>query len=179
MKIIETERLLLRPITEDDAELFFEYCRNEHIGLNAGWKPHATIEETIEVIRAFYLDKENAFGIELKETGRLVGSIGLMPDPKRQNDRTHMLGYTIAEEYWGKGYATEAAHALVEFGFNELSLDLISAYCYPFNERSKRVLEKCGFSYEGRLRKAEIRFDGEVIDHECYSKVCTDRNNGE
>jgi len=169
MKIIETERLILRPITEDDAAAFFEYYRNENVGLNAGWKPHDNLDETLEVIRAFYLDKENLFGLELREQGILIGSIGLIPDPKRQNEKTRMLGYTVAEEHWGRGYATEAADALIKYGFKELVLDLISAYCYPFNERSKRVIEKCGFNYEGRLRKVEKRFDGEIMDHECYS----------
>lgn len=169
MKIIETERLILRPITEDDAAAFFEYCRNENVGLNAGWKPHDNLDETLEVIRAFYLDKENLFGLELREQGILIGSIGLIPDPKRQNEKTRMLGYTVAEEHWGRGYATEAADALIKYAFKELALDLISAYCYPFNERSKRVIEKCGFNYEGRLRRVEKRFDGEIMDHECYS----------
>jgi len=169
MKTIETERLILRPITENDAEALFEYCRNENIGSNAGWKPHESIEETREIMKLVFLDKENVFGMELKETGQLFGSIGLIPDPKRQNDQTRMLGYAIGENYWGKGYATEAVKALIRFGFEKLGLSLISAYCYPFNERSKRVLKKCGFEYEGKLRLAEKRYDGKIIDNECYS----------
>ena len=169
MKTIETERLILRPITENDAEALFEYCRNENIGSNAGWKPHENIEETREIMKLVFLDKENVFGMELKETGQLFGSIGLIPDPKRQNNQTRMLGYAIGENYWGKGYATEAVKALIRFGFEKLGLSLISAYCYPFNERSKRVLNKCKFVYEGTLRLAEKCYDGEVIDNECYS----------
>jgi putative acetyltransferase len=55
-----------------------------------------------------------------------------------------MIGYAIGEDYWGKGFATEAVLAVLRFGFEELGLDLISAYCYPFNKRSQRVFEKCG-----------------------------------
>lgn len=169
MKSIETERLLLRPIIESDATDIFEYSRNGNVGINAGWKPHENIEETKEVMKIVFLNQEYVFGIVLKETGKMFGSIGLIPDPKRQNDKTRMIGYAIGEDYWGKGFATEAVFAVLRFGFKETGLDLVSAYCYPFNERSKRVIEKCGFQYEGCLRLAEERYDGIVIDNNCYS----------
>lgn len=171
MKSIETERLILRPVVESDAEAIYEYSRNKHVGINAGWKAHDSLEETREIMSAVFLNQENVFGILLKETGKLFGTIGLIPDPKRQNDRARMIGYAIGEDYWGKSYTTEAVRALLRFGFEELALDLISAYCYPFNERSKRVLEKNGFQYEGRLRLAETRYDGEVIDNDCYAII--------
>ncbi len=168
MNTIETERLILRPITEDDAEALFEYCRNEHVGPNAGWKPHESLEDTREIMKLIFLDKENVYGMVLKETGKLIGSIGLVADPKRQNDQTRMVGYAVDENYWNKGYATEALQALIRFGFEHLGLQLISAYCYPFNKSSKKVLTKCGFQYEGILHLAEKRYDGVVLDNECY-----------
>ena len=168
---IETERLILRPITEGDTEAVFEYSRNPNVGINAGWKPHESIEETGEIIKTVFLNQENVFGMVLKNTGKLFGSIGLVPDPKRENDRTRMIGYAIGEEYWGRGYTTEAVGALLSFGFDRLGLDLISAYCYPFNGRSKKVLTKCGFLYEGLLHMAEKRYDGEIVDNECYAVI--------
>lgn len=168
---IVTERLILRPIVESDAEAIYEYSKNENVGINAGWKPHESIEETHEVMKLIFLNQENVFGIELKETGKLFGSIGLIPDPKRQNGKARMIGYAIGESYWGNGFTTEAVLALLRFGFEELKLDLISAYCYPLNERSKSVLKKCGFHYEGRLSMAEERYDGEVLDNECYAVI--------
>lgn len=60
---------------------------------------------------------------------------------------------------------TEALRAVTEYGFERMSLDLISATCYPDNARSRRVLEKCGFAYEGRLHHAELLWNGEVRDH--------------
>ncbi|MCD7899761.1 MAG: GNAT family N-acetyltransferase [Bacteroides sp.] len=170
-KIIETERLILRPITENDTEEIFEYSRNENVGPNAGWKPHENIQETREIMKAIFLDKEFIYGIVLKDTNKMFGSIGLTPDPKRQNDKARMIGYAIGENYWGKGYATEAAQALVRYGLEELELELISAYCYPFNEKSKRVIEKCGFHYEGKLSRVEKRYDGVVLDNECYAII--------
>lgn len=166
---LATERLLLRPITESDAEDIYGYSRNEDVGINAGWAPHGSIEETREVMKHVFIGQQFVFGMVLKETGRLFGSIGLVPDPKRQNDKTRMIGYAIGKDYWGKGYMTEAVLALLRFGFEELNLDLISAYCYPYNERSKNVLKKCGFRYEGRLAQAEERYDGAVLDNECYA----------
>lgn len=169
MKTIETERLILRPITKSDADAIYEYSQNKNVGINAGWKPHESIEETHEVMEMVFLDKDYVFGITLKETGKLFGSIGLVPDPKRQNDKTRMIGYAIGEDYWGNGFATESVLALLRFGFDEMGLDLISAYCFPFNERSRNVLKKCGFNYEGRLALAEERYDGTVLDNECYA----------
>lgn len=171
MKTIETNRLILRPITVADAEDIFAYSKNENVGINAGWKPHANIEETREIMEIVFLNKENVFGIESKETGKLIGSIGLIADPKRQNSKVFMMGYAIGEEYWNKGYTTEAAQALIHYGFEVLNLDMVSAYCYPSNKRSKRVLEKCGFQYEGLLRLAEERYDGVVLDNECYVAI--------
>lgn len=167
--MIETERLILRSITEKDAEAIYAYSKRENIGINAGWKPHESIEETHEIIKQVFLNQKFVFGMELKATGKLFGSIGLIPDHKRQNESTRMLGYAISNEHWGHGYTTEAARALIHYGFNEWGLTLISAYCYPYNERSKRVLIKSGFEYEGRLRLAELRYDGEILDHDCFS----------
>jgi len=80
-----------------------------------------------------------------------------------------MLGYVLAESYWGKGYTTEAAKRLIQYAFEELNIDLLSVYHYPHNIRSKRVIEKCGFHYEGTLRLASTIYNGNVYDSVCYS----------
>ncbi len=166
---LETERLILRSITLEDADDIFEYSRAENVGLNAGWKPHENLEETLEIMQLIFFDKQGVFGIVLKETGKLIGSVGLIADRKRENDQVRMLGYAIGEMYWGHGYMTEAAQEIVRYGFDDLALDLISAYCYPRNLRSKRVLEKCGFTYEGTLKLAEKLYNGNVYANECWS----------
>lgn len=166
---IETDRLILRPIQLGDEEDIYDYAKSQDVGIHAGWAPHGSIEETLEIMQEVFIDQENVFGIVLKESGKMVGSIGLIPDPKRQNEWSRMLGYAIGDAYWGRGYMTEAAQALLRYGFDALQLDLISAYCYPHNERSQRVLTKCGFELEGWLRMAEIRYDGMLLDHLCYA----------
>lgn len=175
MKIkIETERLLLRHIIEEDTQDTFEYCRNSDVGSHAGWKPHADLAETRKIMKEVFLNKENVWGIVLKENNKMVGSIGLIPDPKRQYDKVLMLGYALARECWGRGLMTEAAQAVAVCGFEVLHLEGISAYCFPYNKRSGRILEKCGFASEGILKKAELRYDGVLLDNECWflSREC-------
>lgn len=166
---LTSERLFLRPVTLSDAPAVYAYSKDEQVGPNAGWKPHESIEETIAILKEIFVGQEGVFGLVLRETGCLIGTAGLIGDPKRENDQTRMLGYALAREYWGMGLMTEAVQALLRYGFEELDLDLVSAYCYPHNSRSRRVLQKCGFVYEGRLRLCERLYNGQVLDNECYA----------
>jgi len=174
LSIINTKRLILRDINEQDADDIFEYASSPNVGPNAGWKPHESKKETLEVMKAVFLDQDGIWGIVLRENGKMIGSVGLIKDPKRENDRTRMLGYAIGDGHWGKGIMTEAVKAVLRFGFEELKLDLISAYCYPFNERSRNVLKKCGFRCEGTLKLAEKIYNGSVYDNECYALTTHD-----
>ena len=89
-----------------------------------------------------------------------MGSIGLITDSARQYGSARSLGYALGIRYWGQGYMTEAVRAVIRFGFEKMSLDVISATCYPDNLASRRVLEKCGFQYEGTLHRAEMLYNG-------------------
>lgn len=169
MNKITTPRLLLRNITLDDAQDMYECSRGENVGINAGWEPHKSIEETRGFIKAIFADEPYSFGIILNETGRLIGSVGLIADGKREYDGARMLGYSLDERYWNRGIMTEAAQAVIKFGFEQDGIEIISAYCYPYNKASQRVIEKCGFMYEGTLKKAELRYDGALLDNYCYS----------
>lgn len=166
---IETERLMLRTIVEDDAADIFEYAQEQHVGYNAGWKPHESIEETREIMKQIFLNQPGIFGMVLKENRQMIGTIGLIKDPKRANPHALMLGYAMSEHYWGRGLMTEASKAVIDFGFNNPTVDVITCCCYSFNNRSRRVIEKCGFKYEGCIRRCEERFDGEVMDIESFS----------
>lgn len=165
---ITTERLILRPMTMADVNDVFEYSKNINVGPNAGWKPHESIEESTLIMESIFVGKDGIFGIELRESGKLIGSVGLVNDAKRENENVRMVGYSIGEEYWGNGYMTEAVKALIIYGFEEMKLDMISAYCYPHNQRSKRVLSKCGFVYEATLRNCDMLYDGRILDNECF-----------
>ncbi|MGI6086124.1 MAG: GNAT family N-acetyltransferase [Acetivibrionales bacterium] len=168
MDVLESERLILRPFKEDDLDDFYEYAKNPNVGPNAGWKPHDSKEESSEILKEF-MEKDEVWAIADRKTNRVIGSIGLHHDRKRDNKKAKMLGYVLAEPYWGKGLATEAAKRVIQYAFEELELDLLSVYHYPFNNRSKRVIEKCGFHYEGTIRGASTLYDGSVCDDVCYS----------
>jgi len=168
MKTLNTERLILRKFCEDDLEDFYEYAKNQNIGPNAGWKPHESKESTAAILKSF-IDKDEVWAIVDKVTRKVIGSMGLHTDKKRDNERVKMLGYVLSEDYWGRGLTTEAAKEAIRFAFEELGLDLISIFHYPFNERSKRVIEKCGFKYEGTLRLSSTIYNDSVYDDVCYS----------
>lgn len=167
--ILETQRLLLRPIQNEDALDIFAYSSEPEVGPNAGWKPHETLEETLAVMQNLFLQKEDIWGIFHKETQKIIGTIGLVPDPKRENLRSRMLGYAMSKTFWGQGLMTEAGYTILSYGFMAMNMDLAAAYCYPFNRRSQRVLQKLGFIYEGTLTQAEQLYTGDILDNLCFA----------
>ena len=165
---LHTERLLLRPFEEKDAESFFACCQNPNLGNNAGWPPHRTLDESRRILHSTFINQEGIWAMILKDTQQLIGSVGIIPDPKRENPQVRMLGYWLGETYWGKGYMTEAVQGVLKYGFEKLKLSLITATCYPHNKRSQKVLKKNGFIFEGTLHQAELTYNGNIYDHQCY-----------
>jgi len=168
MERLETERLILRPFELWDLNDFYQYARNPNVGPNAGWPPHRNKWETLQVLWRF-MQEDGIWAIVLREEGKLIGSVSLHSDPKRTNHKVRMLGYVLDEPYWGYGYATEAARAVLRHAFLERRLEMVSAYHYDYNDASRRVLEKCGLRPEGTLRMGSIMANGKVVDHVCYS----------
>ena len=166
---IETERLLLRGFTIEDAAELYEYAKNFNVGPHAGWEPHESIEHSREIIGGLFLVKYYIWAIVDKASGRLIGSIGYEEDTKRPETGCMELGYAMAEDFWGRGLMTEAAGAVIRYGFKAMGLSMISIYHNPVNHRSKRVIEKCGFHFEGILRRANRIYSGEIRDVSCYS----------
>jgi len=148
--ILETERIYLRPWQEDDAKELYKYASNPNVGLNAGWPVHTSVENSKEVIK-FVLSKPNTFAVVLKDTGKVVGSIGLMIGSQSNiglKDTEAEIGYWIGEPFWGQGLIPEAAKVVIDYGFNELKLDKIWCGVFVENTKSKRVEEKLGFNYQ-------------------------------
>lgn len=172
MKALETQRLILRPWMLDDLEDFYEYAKNPNIGPNAGWEPHKDKEVTLKVLKAFMEPSEDEVrAIVYKENNKVIGSIGVHNDKRRTGLNGKMIGYVLSEDYWGKGLMTEAVKEVIRYLFEEVKLEIISCYHYPFNTQSKRVIEKSGFTYEGTLRMASRIYDGRVYDSSCYSII--------
>ncbi len=165
---LETPRLILREWRESDLDDFFAYCKSERVGPAAGWPVHTDRSVSLNTLRHF-MEEGNVWAMEERQTKRVIGSIGLHEDPRRDNANSRMVGYALNEAYWGKGLMTEAVQAVLRYAFRTLMLEMVTVYHYPFNLRSRRVIEKCGFCYEGTLRRGSTRFDGVVLDNVCYS----------
>ena len=171
MKTIETERLILREWSLDDVDDLYDYAKNPNVGPHGGWKPHESKTESLEILQTLFLGKYNSWAMVDRESGKVIGSIGYETDDRRPGINCKELGYAMAEDYWGRGIMTEAAKAVIKYGFEEMKLDIVSIYRNPLNHRSGRVIEKCGFVYEGTLRKAYKIYDGTLRDVECYSMM--------
>lgn len=170
MKVLETERLILRNWTLGDLDDFYEYAKSLEVGPDAGWQPHACKTDTEKILQAF-IKNDDVWAIEYKENHKVIGSVGLHKDEHRTGINSKMLGYVLSKGYWGKGIMTEVAKEVIRFAFEEEKLDLISIQHFRFNNRSKRVIEKCGFKYEGTFRKGKKLFNGKIVDLVCYSML--------
>lgn len=168
MKPLETERLLLTGWKISDAPSLFEYAKNPNVGPAAGWRPHSTILDSLWLIVSFLIPGQ-VRAIRPKENGRAIGTISFSPDKFRPGMRSMELGYSMSEEYWGRGLMTEAAKEMIRYGFEELRLDNICICTGPENKKSQNIIRKCGFTYEGTLRKAFLVYDGTVRDVMCHS----------
>ncbi len=148
-KLITTEHLLLRPWHTSDASDLYEYAKDPAVGPIAGWHPHGSIEESLGIIQEI-LNGTECYAICKKESNRAIGCIEL-----RLNGHTDMtdrddeceLGYWLGKPFWGKGYMTEAASAILCRAFENLKMTKVWYGYYDGNERSKRVQEKLGFVY--------------------------------
>ena len=165
MKTIGTDRLILRAWTMEDASAMFAYAKSPLVGPAAGWQPHKSLEDTREYLETAIREDET-WAVTLKPDGRVIGSIGLH---LKETDGVRELGYVMDPEFWGNGYMTEAAKAVIGFGFTELGLDAIVIFHRVNNRRSRRVIQKCGFRYDGTLRCLSRDPDGSLVDRCAYS----------
>ena len=146
---LTTERLLLRPWKDSDAESLYEYAKDPEVGPIAGWPVHTSVENSREIIREV-LSAEETYAVCLKENGKAIGSIGLMMGTASNlnlPDAEGEIGYWIGVPYWGQGLIPEAVRELLHHGFEDLKLNRIWCGYYDGNAKSKRVQEKCGFAY--------------------------------
>ena len=147
---IETDRIILRPWRESDLEDFYAYARVDGVGQMAGWLPHRDIEESRRILSMF-IDEKKTFALELKENGKVIGSIGLetrdadLGIPEEMMGRE--IGYVLNRDYWGRGLMPEAVKAVIEYCFVELGFGWLTCGHFIRNNQSRRVVEKCGFQY--------------------------------
>ena len=169
--VIETERLRLTSWqdTEDDAQGLFLWASRPNVGPNAGWKPHANLEESRTILREMFIPGGDGYAIRRKDNNEIIGNISIYEDTAREGVKSMELGYALSDEYWGRGYMTEAAKALMAYAFEKYDLVIMAIRTSEVNRRSQRVIEKCGFKYEGTIRKAYHIYTGEDRDSRFYS----------
>lgn len=161
--VLETERLVLRPWQESDAESLFEYAKDSAIGPIAGWPAHTDVEQSRFVIK-HVLSAPQAYAVCLKTDGKAIGAIEL-----KLNGHTDMtdredeceLGYWIGKPFWGQGLIPEAAKEMIRHGFEDLGMRAIWCGYYEGNTKSKRVQQKCGFTYFRTTEGLDVPLMGE------------------
>lgn len=146
---IETDRLVLRPWDEADADALFRYAKDPAVGPIAGWAPHASVEDSRQVIRGVFSAPET-FAVVLKDLGEPVGCVGLLfgengtlPLPPGEAE----LGYWIGRPFWGRGLIPEASRAVIRHAFADLGISTLWCISDAENAQSRRVMEKCGFAF--------------------------------
>ncbi|MGH9687719.1 MAG: GNAT family N-acetyltransferase [Candidatus Acidiferrales bacterium] len=158
---IETKRLFLREWRESDVDSYIAMSRD--IGYNCFSPPGAysvrdEVEAASEIRKRVALFAERGFAkfpVFLKQGREFIGTCGLQPVQVEGNEEIE-LGYRLCLKYWGHGYASEAAAAVLRHGLDELNLGKLKAFVLPQNRASVRILEKLGFRYEREFLHAGI-----------------------
>jgi len=176
---LESENLVFKKIEELHLQEVYMIYDNKNVFEYCGIIPKHNIETVCKMISHFnrdFLKKSRIkWGIFLKnESNKLVGIIESMDFNQKVNMVS--IGYFLAEEYWGKGIATESVRTVIKFLFEEVSINRIQAEVMPANEISKKVLLKNGFTKEGLIRQATLWSGKGIVDLEIYSILNEDYN---
>lgn len=172
---LETERLILRKLVPQDERDVFEYASDPEVSKFTFWNAHKSIEDSRNfinsVLEKYIRDEAGEWGIVLKENSKVIGSLGLLHlDTK---NRLVQMGYVLSRHYWGKGIMPEAVKRVLKFGFEEMELNRIECYHLLPNEKSGRVMQKAGMSFEGIARKRSF-VKGRYWDVKQYAILCSD-----
>ncbi|MCM2677371.1 GNAT family N-acetyltransferase [Alkalicoccobacillus plakortidis] len=167
---LETERLILRKVTVDDAEDMFEYTSVPDVSKYVPWQTHQTIEDTHQfiafIMKQYESGKLAPWAIECKETSKVIGTFDFVtwyPQHYRAE-----IGFILSRDFWGKGLILEAAKEVTRFGFEHMNLNIIKAPCMTENVQSASVLQKLGMELEGVL-KEQYYIKGQFRDMVIYS----------
>jgi RimJ/RimL family protein N-acetyltransferase len=169
LKVVETDRLILRRLSPEDAEFILKLLNEPSWLRFIGDKGIRTIEDARDYILKGPVEMYSRLGfglylVELKDEGLSIGICGLI---KRDSLKDVDIGFAFLPKYWGQGYASEAASAVMDYGRATLGLKRIVAITSVDNDSSAKLLEKLGFRFEGMLRlandSAEVRLYGTNI----------------
>jgi len=154
--VLQTKRLVLRRMLKSDYKDMYEYACQPQVTRYLLWDPHDSEAYTykyLQYIQSRYRSGEfYDWAIVCRENNKMIGTCGFTRFISEHNGAE--IGYVVSPAYWGMGLAPEAASAILRFGFTELRLNRIEAKFMVGNERSRRVMEKIGMTYEGTLRQS-------------------------
>ena len=145
---METNRIILRPWRDSDAETLFKWASDPDVGPRAGWTPHKSVEESLEIIRTVFNDALHTWAIVLKESDEAIGAMGYGPScecdlPAREGEP--LIGYWVAKPYWNQGICTEALRLMLDHIRQTTDIKSLISGHFVDNPASGRVMEKCGF----------------------------------
>ncbi len=178
---IETERLILRRFEfEDSASMLRNWVADDEVQWGYGEPSYKTEEQAHELLTKYISSYDNEhyyrWAIIEKESSECIGQIAYYLVDSKNNYAE--IEYGIGSAFQGKGYATEAAKAVISYGFEKIRLNRVQICCRTVNEASRKVIEKCGLIYEGTLRDFFWRVDHyegrmyySILRDEYYSKV--------
>lgn len=152
---LETDRLILRKLTQEDDQGVFEYASDDQVTQYLTWDTHKTIEDSRGFIQftlgRYERDETGDWGIVWRESGKLIGTAGFAWCDLK--NRRAEIGYVIAKPFWGRGIMPEAVGRILRFGFEAMELNRIESCHFLPNEKSGRVMQKAGMSFEGIARE--------------------------
>ena len=173
--ILETDRLILRQVTKDDASSLLKYLSDKDVMKYVGLEPFKSIDDVLDEISWYQSIFEKGtgirWGITLKDQGAVIGSCGFL-NMVSKHYRSE-IGVELSREQWGKGIASEAFEAVIRYGFEQLELQRIEALIEPPNLPSQKLVERKGFIREGLLRSYEFT-RGKFDDLYMYSLLKQD-----
>ena len=150
-------------IVPADLDDVFEYGKDQQVGPMAGWRPYLTKMDALNALE-YFVESNYDFAIYHKKDKKVIGSVSLYPDKTRNYKEARTIGYCLSSKYRGNGIMTEAFQEFVKYLFTKTNIHIISASHFPHNDKSKRVIEKLGFIYEGMSVDSYQLYNGKVYD---------------
>lgn len=169
--IIDTPRIRIRPWQMEDLDDCYEYASVDGVGQMAGWEPHQNKEESLRVLNLFLTGKRT-LALELKETGKVIGSLGLEEYNEKIFDGMFdelvgcELGYVLGKPYWGKGIMPEVVRNVINYCFDTMNFDFLTVGHFVTNRQSESVIKKCGFTFHSE-NMIHTRM-GTIEEEKCY-----------
>jgi len=181
LPVVETKRLILRPITIDDANDMFDYASDKEVVKTLTFPIHKTVEDSVFAIKEFFLTRVNngvpeAYAIIHKADNKMIGTCDIH---KISNEDIAEIGYVVNRKYWGQGFVTEALIELVKVSFTHIGVRRLEIMHATENPASGRVIEKADFRFEGLIRQYMKNKEGGYSDLKIYSILKEEFDKGE